>query len=133
MLTDKREQLPVMWDNVQVNSELIDSAGGSATVVELDWNEPDADPDVLDQDYDWIFGADVTYDVSRMPALAKLLRQMVLTNPTAVVKLAHMHRSKDIDKSMREIFAGGCVWGGGGGGKGRGKGGRGMGGRNRCL
>lgn len=105
MLTDKREQLPVMWDNVQVNAELVDAAGGSATVVELDWDEPDADPDVLDQDYDWIFGADVTYDVTRMPALAKLLRQMVLTNPTAVVKLAHMHRSKDIDKTMREIFA----------------------------
>jgi uncharacterized membrane protein YgaE (UPF0421/DUF939 family) len=61
---------------------------------------------VLDQDYDWVFGSDVTYNEEALQPLAKLLRQMVLTNESAVVKLAHMHRSKDLDKMMREVFHG---------------------------
>lgn len=61
---------------------------------------------VLDQDYDWVFGSDVTYNEEALQPLAKLLRQMVLTNETAVVKLAHMHRSKELDKMMREVFHG---------------------------
>lgn len=63
---------------------------------------------VLDQDYDWVFGSDVTYTEEALEPLAKLLRQMVLTNEQAVVKLAHMHRNKELDKAMREIFHGEC-------------------------
>lgn len=61
---------------------------------------------VLDQDYDWVFGSDVTYTEETLQPLAKLLRQMILTNEGAVVKLAHMHRNKELDKAMREIFHG---------------------------
>lgn len=61
---------------------------------------------VLDQDYDWVFGSDVTYNEEALLPLAKILRQMILTNEQAVVKLAHMHRSKELDKAMREIFHG---------------------------
>lgn len=61
---------------------------------------------VLDQDYDWVFGSDVTYTEEALLPLAKLLRQIVLTNEQCVVKLAHMHRSKDLDKAMRETFHG---------------------------
>jgi hypothetical protein len=106
MLTDTREVLPSIWENVEANKELIEAAGGSATVVELDWNEPDADPDVLEQDYDWIFGSDITYDENVMPILARLYRQIVLTNERAVIKIAHHHRSKEMDKAMRVAFAG---------------------------
>lgn len=62
---------------------------------------------VLDQDYDWVFGSDVTYSEEALLPLAKLLRQIVLTNEQCVVKLAHMHRSKELDKAMRETFHGG--------------------------
>jgi hypothetical protein len=62
---------------------------------------------VLDQDYDWVFGSDVTYTEEALLPLAKLLRQIVLTNEQCVVKLAHMHRSKELDKAMRETFHGG--------------------------
>ena len=106
MLTDTREVLPSIWENVEANKELIEAAGGSATVVELDWNEPDADPDVLEQDYDWIFGSDITYDANVMPVLARLYRQIVLTNEQAVIKIAHHHRNKETDKAMRVAFAG---------------------------
>jgi hypothetical protein len=41
MLTDMRDVLPQIYDNVQANAELIEAAGGSATVSELDWIEPD--------------------------------------------------------------------------------------------
>jgi hypothetical protein len=61
---------------------------------------------VLDQDYDWVFGSDVTYTEEALLPLAKLLRQIVLTNEQCVVKLAHMHRSKELDKAMRETFHG---------------------------
>jgi hypothetical protein len=63
---------------------------------------------VLDQDYDWVFGSDVTYTEEALLPLAKLLRQIVLTNEQCVVKLAHMHRSKELDKAMRETFHGAC-------------------------
>lgn len=102
MLTDTRDILPQVYENVQQNAELIEASGGSATVAELDWNEPD--DEVLDQDYDWVFGSDVTYNEEALLPLAKILRQMILTNEQAVVKLAHMHRSKELDKAMREIF-----------------------------
>lgn len=62
---------------------------------------------MLDQDYDWVFGSDVTYCEEMLPPLAKLMRQLVLTGETSsVIKLAHMHRSKDLDKAMREAFHG---------------------------
>jgi hypothetical protein len=62
---------------------------------------------VLDQDYDWVFGSDVTYCEEMLTPLAKLMRQLVLTGETSsVIKLAHMHRNKDLDKSMREAFHG---------------------------
>lgn len=102
MLTDMRDVLPQAFENIQANAALIEASGGSATVQELDWNDPD--DEVLDQDYDWVFGSDVTYSEDALAPLAKLLRQMVLTNETATVKLAHMHRSKDLDKLMRETF-----------------------------
>eukprot|EP00878_Enallax_costatus_P007740 GHUV01008102.1.p1 GENE.GHUV01008102.1~~GHUV01008102.1.p1 ORF type:complete len:282 (+),score=64.82 GHUV01008102.1:251-1096(+) len=102
MLTDTRDILPQVYENVQHNAQLIESSGGSATVAELDWNDPD--DEVLDQDYDWVFGSDVTYTEETLQPLAKLLRQMVLTNEQAVVKLAHMHRNKELDKAMREVF-----------------------------
>lgn len=41
MLTDMRDVLPQIYENVQANAELIEAAGGSATVAELDWLEPD--------------------------------------------------------------------------------------------
>jgi hypothetical protein len=41
MLTDMRDVLPQIYENVQANAELIEAAGGSATVSELDWTEPD--------------------------------------------------------------------------------------------
>jgi hypothetical protein len=41
MLTDMRDVLPQVYENVQANAELIEAAGGSATVAELDWLEPD--------------------------------------------------------------------------------------------
>lgn len=41
MLTDMRDVLPQIYENVQANAELIEAAGGSATVAELDWTEPD--------------------------------------------------------------------------------------------
>lgn len=41
MLTDTRDVLPQIYENVQANAELIEAAGGSATVAELDWQEPD--------------------------------------------------------------------------------------------
>lgn len=41
MLTDTRDVLPQIYENVQANAELIEAAGGSATVAELDWLEPD--------------------------------------------------------------------------------------------
>lgn len=41
MLTDTRDILPQVYENVQQNSQLIEASGGSATVAELDWNEPD--------------------------------------------------------------------------------------------
>lgn len=41
MLTDTRDILPQVYENVQQNAELIEASGGSATVAELDWNEPD--------------------------------------------------------------------------------------------
>lgn len=41
MLTDTRDILPQIFENVQQNGALIEQAGGSATVQELDWNEPD--------------------------------------------------------------------------------------------
>lgn len=102
MLTDTRDILPQIMENVEQNGELVEAAGGSATVQELDWNAPD--DEVLDQDYDWVFGSDVTYTEEALLPLAKLLRQIVLTNEQCVVKLAHMHRSKDLDKAMRETF-----------------------------
>lgn len=54
-----------------------------------------------------MFGSDVTYCEEMLPPLAKLMRQLVLTGETSsVIKLAHMHRSKDLDKAMREAFHG---------------------------
>lgn len=41
MLTDTRDILPQIMENVQENSALVEAAGGSATVQELDWNDPD--------------------------------------------------------------------------------------------
>lgn len=41
MLTDMRDVLPQIYENVQANKQLIEGAGGSATVAELDWNDPD--------------------------------------------------------------------------------------------
>jgi hypothetical protein len=41
MLTDMRDVLPQIYEYVQANAELIEAAGGSATVAELDWLEPD--------------------------------------------------------------------------------------------
>lgn len=41
MLTDTRDILPQVYDNVQHNAQLVESSGGSATVAELDWNDPD--------------------------------------------------------------------------------------------
>lgn len=102
MLTDMRDILPQIMENVQENGAIVEAAGGSATVQELDWNQPD--DEVLDQDYDWVFGSDVTYTEEALLPLAKLLRQIVLTNEQCVVKLAHMHRSKELDKAMRETF-----------------------------
>eukprot|EP00775_Hariotina_reticulata_P004242 gene4242-4492_t len=102
MLTDTRDIMPQIYENVVANQQTIEEAGGSATVQELDWNDPD--DEVLDQDYDWVLGSDVTYNEEALQPLAKLLRQMVLTNEAAVVKLAHMHRSKELDKMMREVF-----------------------------
>lgn len=102
MLTDTRDIVPQIYDNVQANGPIIEAAGGSATVAELNWADPD--DEVLDQDYDWVFGSDVTYTEEALEPLAKLLRQMVLTNETAVVKLAHMHRNRDLDRAMREAF-----------------------------
>lgn len=61
---------------------------------------------VLDQDYDWVFGSDLTYSEDMLPTLAKLLRQLVLTGESSVVKLAHQHRNKDLDRLMREAFHG---------------------------
>jgi hypothetical protein len=56
----------------------------------------------------------VTYCEEMLNPLAKLMRQLVLTGETSsVIKLAHMHRSKDLDKAMREAFHGeetGCCW-----------------------
>lgn len=70
---------------------------------------------MLDQDYDWVFGSDVTYCEEMLPSLAKLMRQLVLTGEaSSVVKLAHMHRNKELDKAMREAFhgeGGRYVWG----------------------
>lgn len=64
-------------------------------------------PQVLDQDYDWVFGSDVTYCDEMLLPLAKLMRQLVLTGEqSSVIKLAHMHRNKDLDKAMREAFRG---------------------------
>jgi len=102
MLTDMRDVLPQIYDNVQANKELIEAAGGSATVSELDWTEPD--DEVLDQDYEWVFGSDVTYCEEMLAPLAKLMRQLVLTGESSVIKLAHMHRNKELDKAMREAF-----------------------------
>ncbi|KAF6263186.1 putative methyltransferase-domain-containing protein [Scenedesmus sp. NREL 46B-D3] len=102
MLTDTRDILPQIMENVHQNGALVEAAGGSATVQELDWNQPD--DEVLDQDYDWVFGSDVTYTEEALLPLAKLLRQLVLTNEQCVVKLAHMHRSKELDRAMRETF-----------------------------
>lgn len=49
----------------------------------------------------------MTYSEEMLPPLAKLLRQLVLTaDEGSVVKLAHMHRSKELDKAMREAFHG---------------------------
>lgn len=63
----------------------------------------------MDQDYDWVFGSDVTYCDEMLLPLAKLMRQLVLTGEqSSVVKLAHMHRNKDLDKAMREAFHGTC-------------------------
>jgi len=65
------------------------------------------DLQVLDQDYEWVFGSDVTYCEEMLAPLAKLMRQLVLTGETSsVVKLAHMHRNKELDKAMREAFHG---------------------------
>lgn len=70
---------------------------------------PAVQPQVLDQDYDWVFGSDVTYCDEMLLPLAKLMRQLVLTGEqSSVVKLAHMHRNKDLDKAMREAFHGTC-------------------------
>lgn len=41
MLTDTRDILPQIMENVEQNGELVEAAGGSATVQELDWNAPD--------------------------------------------------------------------------------------------
>lgn len=41
MLTDTRDILPQVYENVQQNAALIEASGGSATVSELDWNDPD--------------------------------------------------------------------------------------------
>jgi hypothetical protein len=41
MLTDTRDILPQIMENVQENGALVEAAGGSATVQELDWNQPD--------------------------------------------------------------------------------------------
>lgn len=41
MLTDTRDVLPQIYENVQANKQLIEEAGGSATVAELDWTDPD--------------------------------------------------------------------------------------------
>jgi hypothetical protein len=41
MLTDMRDVLPQIYENVQSNERLIGDAGGSATVAELDWLDPD--------------------------------------------------------------------------------------------
>jgi hypothetical protein len=67
---------------------------------------------VLDQDYEWVFGSDVTYSEEMLAPLAKLMRQLVLTGENSVIKLAHMHRNKELDKAMREAFHGesGGVW-----------------------
>jgi hypothetical protein len=61
---------------------------------------------VLDQDYEWVFGSDVTYSEEMLAPLAKLMRQLVLTGENSVIKLAHMHRNKELDKAMREAFHG---------------------------
>lgn len=41
MLTDTRDILPQIMENVTTNEGIISAAGGSATVSELDWNDPD--------------------------------------------------------------------------------------------
>jgi hypothetical protein len=41
MLTDTRDILPQIMENVQENGAIVEAAGGSATVQELDWNQPD--------------------------------------------------------------------------------------------
>jgi len=41
MLTDTRDIMPQIYENVLANQQTIEEAGGSATVQELDWNDPD--------------------------------------------------------------------------------------------
>ncbi len=48
----------------------------------------------------------MTYEIESIPNLAAVLAQLVDANPEAVVKLAHRFRNKELDKAMREIFAG---------------------------
>ena len=51
--------------------------------------------------------SDVTYEQRCLPALAALLRRLVVANPGAETLLAHRHRSAELDACMMRTFQGG--------------------------
>ena len=51
--------------------------------------------------------SDVTYEQRCLPALAALLRRLVVANPGAETLLAHRHRSTELDSCMMHTFEGG--------------------------
>jgi predicted nicotinamide N-methyase len=90
VLTDLDVCVAVMQENIAHNQALIQSSGGSAEALALDWNHPP--PESIVGKFDIILGADVSYHLEFAPPILRTIRALARVGTNIV--FAHKPRNK---------------------------------------
>ena len=112
LLTDLPSLVPLISQNLQLNSEVVGAAGGAVTAESLDWERLGPTLPAAVAECDLILGADLCYqpEGAQLTPLVALLRRLMLDEPgggappprrAPVLLLAHKARHATLDAALR--------------------------------
>lgn len=103
LITDDNNALQLAQKNIKLNQDLVNGAKGSISAASLSWTNPDED--ILKRDWDFVFGSDIMCEESEVKVIAQLLATIMYNHPKCRAKLAHIHRSDQLDDAMLQAMS----------------------------